>query len=182
MENAHTISALWAKIAHIQGEIDLHYKVIKGLETRADTLKHKQTLANVLRHRTNTLKTQASISRHKADTLKQSLLIFDENFDLRSIKAIKHRNALFKPRELKGLVIDILKQKQSVNLNEIVEFIASQKSLDIKVVKPKVQRVVNALLKKGSIVVLNENNALKSDYSEPILSLNLGLFNEVLVG
>ena len=145
MENAHTISALCAKIAHIQGEIDLHYKAIKGLEV-------------------------------KADTLKQSLLIFDENFDLRSIKAIRHRNALFKLRELKGLVIDILKQKQSVNLNEIVEFIAHSKSLDIKIAKPKVQRVVNNLLKKGSIVVLNSNAY------EPILSLNLGLFNEVLVG
>ena len=145
MENAHTISALCAKIAHIQGEIDLHYKAIKGLEV-------------------------------KADILKQRLLIFDENFDLRSIKAIRHRNALFKLRELKGLVIDILKQKQSVNLNEIVELIAHSKSLDIKIVKPKVQRVVNDLLKKGSIVVLNSNAY------EPILSLNLGLFNEVLVG
>ena len=93
MENAHTISALVSKISHIQGEIDLHYKTIKGLEI-------------------------------KADTLKQSLLIFDENFDLRSIKAIRHRNALFKPRELKEFVIDILKQRQGVNLNEIVALIA----------------------------------------------------------
>ena len=112
----------------------------------------------------------------KADTLKQSLLIFDESFDLRSIKAIRHRNALFKPRELKGLVIEALKQRRSVNLNEIVEFIASQKSLDIKIVKPKIQRVVNDLLKKGSIVILNSNAY------EPIFSLNLGLFNEVLAG
>ena len=87
MENAHTISALVGKIAHIQGEIKLHYKAIKGLEV-------------------------------KADTLKQSLLIFDENFDLRSIKAIRHRNALFKPRELKGLVMETLKQRQSLNLFE----------------------------------------------------------------
>ena len=104
------------------------------------------------------------------------MLIFDENFDLRSIKAIRHRNALFKPRELKGLVIDILKQKQSVNLNEIMELIAHSKSLDIKVVKPKIQRVVNDLLKKGSIVVLNSNAY------EPILSLNLGMFNDTLAG
>ena len=69
-----------------------------------------------------------------------------------------------------------------MNLNDIVGLIARVKSLDVKVVKPKVQRVVNNLLKKGSIVVLNENNALKSDYCEPILSLNLGLFNEVLAG
>ena len=67
MENAHIVSALVSKIAHIQGEIESHYKAIKGLEA-------------------------------KADTLKQSLLIFDENFDLRSIKATRHRNALFKPR------------------------------------------------------------------------------------
>ena len=40
MENAHTISALCAKIAYIQGEIDLHYKAIKGLETKANTLKN----------------------------------------------------------------------------------------------------------------------------------------------
>ncbi len=145
MENTHTISALVGKIAHIQGEIDLHYKAIKGLEV-------------------------------KADTLKQSLLIFDENFDLRSIKAIKHRNALFKPRELKGLVIEALKQRQSVNLNELVGLIAKAKSFDVKVVKPKVQRTIRDLLKKGSIVVLNSNAY------EPILSLNLGLFNEVLVG
>ena len=145
MENTHTISALCAKIAHIQGEIELHYKAIKGLEV-------------------------------KADTLKQSLLIFDESFDLRSIKAIRHRNALFKPRELKRLVIEVLKQRQSVNLSELIALIAKTKSLDIKVVKPKVQRVVNNLLKKGNIVILN-NNAY-----EPVFSLNLGLFNEILAG
>ena len=68
---------------------------------------------------------------------------------MRSIKAIKHRNALFKPRELKGLVIEALKQRQSVNLNELTALIAKAKRLDIKVVKPKIQRVVNNLLKKG---------------------------------
>ena len=74
MENAHTICV---KMAHIQGEIDTHYKAIKGLETKANTL-------NTNKH-----------SRRRANALKQSLLIFDENFDLRSIKAIRHRNALF---------------------------------------------------------------------------------------
>ena len=93
MENTRIISELVSKIAHIQGEIETHYRVIKGLEV-------------------------------KANTLKQSLLIFDESFDLRSIKAIRHRNALFKSREFKKLVIQILKQKQSVNLNEIVELIS----------------------------------------------------------
>ena len=78
MENTHIVSALVSKIAHIQGEIETHYKAIKGLET-------------------------------KADTLKQSLLIFDDGFDLRRIKATRHRNALFKPRELKRLVIEVLK-------------------------------------------------------------------------
>ena len=103
MENAHIVSALVSKIAHIQGEIESHYKAIKGLEV-------------------------------KANTLKQSLLIFDENFDLRSIKAIRHRNALFKPRELKRLVVEALKQRQSVNLNEIVKIIAHNKRLDNKAI------------------------------------------------
>ena len=67
MADCHIILALVSKIAHIQGEIESHYKAIKGLEA-------------------------------KADTLKQSLLIFDESFDLRRIKAVRHRNALFKPR------------------------------------------------------------------------------------
>ena len=93
MADCHIILALVSKIAHIQGEIESHYKAIKGLEA-------------------------------KADTLKQSLLIFDESFDLRKIKAIRHRNGLFKSREFKKLVIQILKQKQSVNLNEIVELIS----------------------------------------------------------
>ncbi len=77
MENTHIISVLCAKIAHIQGEIESHYKAIKGFEAKADTLK-----------------TQTNISSVK-NTLKQSLLIFDENFDLRSIKATRRRNALF---------------------------------------------------------------------------------------
>ena len=89
---------------------------------------------------------------------------------------------MFKPRELKEFVIEVLRQKQSVNLNELTDLIARVKSLDTKLVKPKIQRTIRSLIKSGSIVVLNENNALKSDYSEPILSLNLGLFNEVLVG
>ena len=103
MAETHIISALVSKIARIQDEIESHYKAIKGLEV-------------------------------KADTLKQSLLIFDENFDLRSIKATRHRNTLFKPRELKGLVIEILKQKQSVNLSKIVEIIAHNKRLDNKAI------------------------------------------------
>ena len=151
MENAHIISALVATLSHIQGEIESHYKAIKGLEA-------------------------------KADTLKQSLLIFDESFDLRRIKAIRHRNALFKPRELKRLVVDILRQKQGVNLNELTALIAKAKSLDIKIVKPKVQRTIRALIKNGNIVILNKNNALNSNVNEPVLSLNLGLFNEVLAG
>ena len=151
MKNAHIVSALVSKIAHIQGEIESHYKAIKWLEA-------------------------------KASTLKQSLLIFDESFDLRSIKAVRHRNALFKPRELKRLVIEILKQRQSVNLNEIAEIVAHQKHLDTKIVKPKVQRTIRALIKNGNIVILNKNNALNSNVNEPVLSLNLGLFNEVLAG
>ena len=125
MENAHIVSALVSKIAHIQGEIESHYKAIKGLET-------------------------------KADTLKQSLLIFDESFDLRSIKTTRHKNALFKPRELKRLVVEILKQKQGVNLNELTALIAKAKSLDIRLVKPKIQRTIRGLIKGGS-VVLNSN-------------------------
>ena len=39
MAETHIISALVAKIARIQGEIDLHYKAIKGLEVKANTLK-----------------------------------------------------------------------------------------------------------------------------------------------
>ena len=109
------------------------------------------------------------------------MLIFDESFDLRSIKATRHRNALFKPRELKRLVVGILRQRQGVNLNELTALIAKAKSLDIKVVKPKVQRTIRALIKNGS-VALSENAIFKSDYDEPILSLNLGLFNEVLAG
>ena len=147
MENAHIVSALVAKIARIQGEIDTHYEAIKGLET-------------------------------KASTLKQGLRIFDENFDLRRIKATRHRNALFKPRELKRLVIEALKQRQGVNLNELTALIARSKNLDIKVVKPKVQRTIRALIKNGVVSFLNnnaifENTTIKSS-SEPILSLNLG--------
>ena len=146
MADCHIVSALCAKISHIQGEIDTHYKAIKGLEA-------------------------------KADTLKQSLLIFDENFDLRRIKATRHRNALFKPRELKRLVIEALKQRQGVNLNELTALIAKAKSLDIKVVKPKIQRIID-LIKSGVVSVLNnnaifENTTLKSS-SESMLSLNLG--------
>ena len=40
MDNAHTISALCAKIARIQGDINLYYKAIKGLEIKANTLKN----------------------------------------------------------------------------------------------------------------------------------------------
>ena len=145
MENAHIISALVNKISHIQGEIETHYKAIKGLEA-------------------------------KADTLKQSLLIFDDGFDLRRIKAVRHRNALFKQRELKRLVVEALKQRQSVNLNEIVELIAHQKRLDAKVVKSKVQRTIRALIKNGSVIALNSN------VNESVLSLNLRLFNEILAG
>ena len=80
--------------------------------------------------------------------MKQSLLIFDENLDLRSIMAIKYRNALFKARELKRLVIETLKQRQSLNLNEIVGIIAHSKSFDIKVIKLKIQRTIRDLLEK----------------------------------
>ena len=57
---------------------------------------------------------------------------------MRRIKAIRRKNALFKPRELKRPVIQALKQKQSMNLNEIVELISHQKRLDIIIVKAKI--------------------------------------------
>ena len=104
-----------SKIAHIQGERETHYKAIKELEA-------------------------------KTDTLKQSLLVFDENFDLRSIKATRHRNALFKPRELKRLIIETLKQRQGVNLNELTALIAKSRYIDTKIIKPKVQRTIRDLL------------------------------------
>ena len=42
MADCHIVSALVGKISHIQDEIDLYYKTIKGLEIKANTLKkHK---------------------------------------------------------------------------------------------------------------------------------------------
>ena len=38
MADCHIVSALVGKIAHIQGKIELHYKAIKGLDVKADTL------------------------------------------------------------------------------------------------------------------------------------------------
>lgn len=59
----------------------------------------------------------------KSKALKQSLLIFDESFDISMIKAKCKRTRYFKPRELKMLIISVLKQKQSVNLDELVALI-----------------------------------------------------------
>lgn len=59
----------------------------------------------------------------KSNALKQSLLIFDESFDISKIKAKCKRTRYFKPRELKTLIISVLKQKQSVILDELVTLI-----------------------------------------------------------
>lgn len=52
----------------------------------------------------------------KSKALKQSLLIFDEGFDISMIKVKCKRTRYFKPRELKMLIIGVLKQKQSVRI------------------------------------------------------------------
>lgn len=59
----------------------------------------------------------------KSKALKQSLLIFDESVDTSKIKTKCKRTRYFKPRELKMLIISVLKQKQSVNLDELVALI-----------------------------------------------------------
>ena len=74
--------------------------------------------------------------------------------------------------------IEILRQKQGVNLNKIVEIIVQKKHLDAKAVKLKVQRTIRVLVTSGVVSVLNnnaifENTTLKSS-SESMLSLNLG--------
>ncbi len=79
---------------------------------------------------------------------------------------------------MKRLVVEALKQRQSVNLNELTALIAKSKYLDTKVVKPKIQRTIRALIKNGS-VTLSGNAVFKSDYGESMVSLNL---NELKVG
>lgn len=47
----------------------------------------------------------------KSKALKQSLLIFDESFDISMIKTKCKQTRYFKPRELKALIINALKPK-----------------------------------------------------------------------
>lgn len=59
----------------------------------------------------------------KSKVLKQSLLIFDESFGISKIKAKCKRTRYFKPRELKALIINALKQNTELTLNQIVDFV-----------------------------------------------------------
>ncbi len=63
----------------------------------------------------------------KSKALKQSLLIFDEGFDISVIKAKCKRTRYFKPRELKMLIINALKQNTELTLNQIIEFVIQAK-------------------------------------------------------
>lgn len=70
----------------------------------------------------------------KSKALKQSLLIFDESFDISMIKTKCKQTRYFKPRELKALIINALKQNTELTLNQIVDFVIQAKGFDKKII------------------------------------------------
>lgn len=94
----------------------------------------------------------------KSKALKQSLLIFDESFDISMIKAKCKRTRYFKPRELKALIINALKQNTELTLNQIVEFVI-QAGFDEKIsdeIALRVKQTLTHLVKKGNVSMSKE--------------------------
>lgn len=95
----------------------------------------------------------------KSKALKQSLLIFDESFDISMIKAKCKRTRYFKPRELKALIINALKQNTKLTLNQIVDFVIQAKGFDKKIsdeIALRVKQTLAYLVKKGNVSMNKE--------------------------
>ncbi len=95
----------------------------------------------------------------KSKALKQSLLIFDESFDTSMIKAKCKRTRYFKPRELKALIINALKQNTELTLNQIVDFVIQAKGFDKKIsdeIALRVRQTLAYLVKKGNVYMSKE--------------------------
>lgn len=91
----------------------------------------------------------------KSKALKQSLLIFDESFDISMIKAKCKRTRYFKPRELKMLIINALKQNTELTLNQIVDFVIQAKGFDKKIIDEialRVKQTLAYLVKKSNVL------------------------------
>ena len=95
----------------------------------------------------------------KSKALKQSLLIFDESFDISMIKAKCKRTRYFKPRELKMLIINALKQNTELTLNQIVDFVIQAKGFDKKIIDEialRVKQTLAYLVKKSNVYMSKE--------------------------
>lgn len=95
----------------------------------------------------------------KSKALKQSLLIFDEGFDTSAIKAKCKQTRYFKPRELKMLIINALKQNTELTLNQIVDFVIQAKGFDEKIIDEialRVKQTLAYLVKKGNVSMSKE--------------------------
>ena len=94
----------------------------------------------------------------KSKALKQSLLIFDESFDISMIKAKCKRTRYFKPRE-QALIINALKQNTKLTLNQIVDFVIQAKGFDKKIsdeIALRVKQTLAYLVKKGNVSMNKE--------------------------
>lgn len=95
----------------------------------------------------------------KSNALKQSLLIFDESFDTSMIKAKCKQTRYFKPRELKMLIINALKQNTELTLNQIVDFVIQAKGFDKKIsdeIALRVKQTLAYLVKKSNVYMSKE--------------------------
>lgn len=95
----------------------------------------------------------------KSKALKQSLFIFDEGFDTSMIKAKSKQTRYFKPRELKMLIINALKQNTELTLNQIVDFVIQAKGFDKKIsdeIALRVKQTLTHLVKKGNVSMSKE--------------------------
>ena len=95
----------------------------------------------------------------KSNALKQSLLIFDESFDTSMIKAKCKQTRYFKPRELKMLIINALKQNTELTLNQIVDFVIQAKGFDKKIIDEialRVKQTLAYLVKKSNVYMSKE--------------------------
>lgn len=87
------------------------------------------------------------------------MLIFDEGFDTSMIKAKCKRTRCFKPRELKALIINALKQSTELTLNQIVDFVIQAKGFDKKMsdeIALRVKQTLAYLVKKGNVPMSKE--------------------------
>lgn len=108
-------------------------------------------------------KKELSVLQQGLTSIDGTIVLFEPDYDLRSVKAKKVRiqNRIFEHGECSRLILESLRgQSQGLDIKSIVEFLISRKGFDdsqIAIVDNSVRKVLTQMLKDSKVIKTDNN-------------------------